>query len=345
MGGFFLPGITLVSAPTRLEGLRRRWGTAGQAKFRLKRAHVQEMALRAPPAQGKQAANRQSSRTQQAAAPAPQQQAEFEDYLEEEDVYKSVIDLLEDELQFGLPVRRVDRAYVPNFDFGGSEVVVVVGQDGLVANTAKYVGNVPIVAINPDPARIDGVLLPFAVRDARTIVRRVLDGKAKRRPVTLAEVTLNDAQRMLAFNDFFVGAASHVSARYVLEAGGRSEPQSSSGVLVSTGAGSTGWLSSVFNMAGGLARFLGQPTGAKPQLAWEDRRLVWAVREPFVSKRSQASLVAGWLDEGSELVLESLMPESGVIFSDGIESDFLPFTSGTIARVRVSSQVANLVVG
>ena len=339
-----LPGITIVSAPTRMEGLRRRWGTKGQAKFLMERAHVQEQERREGPAAQRKRGQGGVAQAK-AARRSVQQQAEFGDYEEEEAIYKDVVDELEDELQFGLPVRRVDRSFVPNYDFGSSEVVVVVGQDGLVANTAKYVGNVPIVAINPDPARIDGVLLPFQVKAARTIVRRVLDGKSKQRAVTLAEVSLNDSQRLLAFNDLFIGAASHVSARYVLETATGSEAQSSSGIIVSTGAGSTGWMSSVFNMAQGLAQFQGQDAGPRPALAWEDRRLIWTVREPFVSKRSQANLVAGWVDDVSELVIESLMPDGGVIFSDGIESDFLPFTSGTIARVRVSAQRANLVVG
>jgi NAD kinase len=337
------PGITIVSAPTRMEGLRRRWGTKGQAKFLLARAHVQEQERRQGPATRQKRSR--GTMSQKAAAPAVQQQADFEDYEVEDAIYQDVVDVLEDELQFGLPVRRVDRSFVPNYDFGLSQVVVVVGQDGLVANTAKYVGNVPIVAINPDPARIDGVLLPFQVKAARTIVRRVLDGKSKQRAVTLAEASLNDSQRLLAFNDLFIGAASHVSARYVLETATASEAQSSSGIIVSTGAGSTGWMSSVFNMARGLAQFQGQDAVPRPALAWEDRRLVWTVREPFISKRSQANLVAGWIDDANELVIESLMPDGGVIFSDGIESDFLPFTSGTIARVRVSAQRANLVVG
>jgi len=341
-----LPGIALVYAPTRLEGLRRRWGTKGQAKFRLGRARAHELAVRAG---GAATANQMQRGRKHAQAPvhqqAVQQQAEFEDYEQEDQLQHHVIDRLEDELQFGLPVKRVERSFVPNFDFKNCEVVVVVGQDGLVANTAKYVGDLPIVAVNPDPQRIDGVLLPFQVNQARTMVRRTLDGKHQSRPVTLAEAELNDGQKLRAFNDFFVGAASHVSARYVLEAGGQSEPQSSSGVLIATGAGSTGWLSSVFNMAGGLADFLGGELPTRPQMTWEDRRLAWVVREPFVSKRSQASLVAGWLDEGEELIVESLMPDGGVIFSDGIESDYLPFTSGTIARLRVSPQRANLVVG
>ena len=238
----------------------------------------------------------------------------------------------------------LDRSFVPNFDFWSCAVVVVVGQDGLVANTAKYVGGKPIVAINPDPHRIDGTLLPFQLKQARNIVGRVLDGRFQQRRVTLAEVNLNDGQKMLAFNDFFLGASSHVSARYTLAVGGRSEPQSSSGVLISTGAGSTGWLSSVFNMTAGVAQLLGAEAEGRIQLSWEDRRLIWAVREPFVSKTSQASLVAGVLEERQEVVLESLMPEGGVIFSDGIETDFLPFISGTIAHVAASEQTANLVI-
>jgi hypothetical protein len=341
-----LPGIALVFAPTRLEGLRRRWGTKGQAKFRLKQAHAHELALRAGPAAAANQMQRRSQHVQeQVKQPHVQQQALFEDYEQEDLLQRDVIDELEDELQFGLPVKRVERSFVPNFDFRTCEVVVVVGQDGLVANTAKYVGELPIVAINPDPQRIDGVLLPFKVAQARTIVRRVLDGKHQQRSVTLAEAELNDGQKLLAFNDFFVGAASHVSARYVLESGDHSEPQSSSGILVATGAGSTGWLSSVFNMAGGISQFLFSESFTRPTMDWEDRRLMWVVREPFVSKRSQANLVCGWLDEGEELIVESLMPDGGVIFSDGVESDFLPFTSGTIARLRISPQRANLVVG
>jgi hypothetical protein len=206
------------------------------------------------------------------------------------------------------------------------------------------VGSLPIVAINPDPERIDGILLPFGVRDARRVVSSVLSSRFESRAVTLAGVSLNDGQQMLAFNDFFIGAGSHVSARYTIEVGGRAEPQSSSGVLVSTGAGSTGWMSSVFNMTAGVAQMLGQEVGERIRLDWGDRRLLWAVREPFVSKSSRASLVAGLLGDGQQIVIESLMPSGGVIFSDGIEADFLPFNTGTIATVSASARAARLVV-
>jgi hypothetical protein len=79
-------------------------------------------------------------------------------------------------------------------------------------------------------------------------------------------------------------------------------------------------------------------------MPWEDRRLVYVVREPFVSRHSQAGIVAGMLESGQELVLESLMPSGGAVFSDGMESDFLQFNSGAIATVRAADQRARLVV-
>jgi NAD kinase len=330
------PGIAIITRKTRMQGLLARWATRGQAKFRLKQSKLQERAR----------SSQQITDTMVA-----QSDEEFESLEDEDDTYQRAIGKLHQAIDFGLPIQIVDREFVPNFDFARFEVVVVIGQDGLVANAAKYVGAVPIVAINPDPRTIDGILLPFKLSDARRVVGRVLDGKYTTRDVTLAEVNLPDGQKLRAFNDFFLGASSHVSARYKLwtEKLGhppimsRSEVQSSSGVLVSTGAGSTGWMSSVFNMAAGIARYTGSEVQKPPPLNWEDRALIWAVREPFISKSSQAGYVMGRLAEENNLVVESMMPAEGVIFSDGVAADFLEFNSGAIARFGVSPQRARLV--
>src|SRR5438552_12982244 len=105
-------------------------------------------------------------------------------------------------------------------------------------------------------------------------------------------------------------------------------------------------------MAAGLAQIGGEKTrggasaaGVQPvRLKWEDPRLAFVVREPFVSKHSGASIVAGMIEPRQELILESLMPADGVIFSDGIEADFLQFNSGTVARIRAAREKARLVV-
>jgi hypothetical protein len=228
--------------------------------------------------------------------------------------------------------------------FTGTDVIVPVGQDGLVANTAKYVGEQPIVAVNPDPERFDGILLRYTPAETRAALVALLEGKAGERRVTLAEAALEDGQRLLAFNDLFIGARTHVSARYKIGYGGQSEPHSSSGVLVSTGAGSTGWLSSVFAMAGAVAQFSGGQAGRALRLDWEDPRLVFVVREPYVSRHSRAGIAAGLVEAGGELVLESQMPSGGVIFSDGVEADALDFNSGARVHIRAAERKTHLVV-
>lgn len=322
--------IVLVRRPTRLDGLRRRFNTAGQAKFYLGSAAKQEAAGVAPGGGGRARASA-----------VDDAKKVFDDLEREDDLYQDALAKLRRDLADLLPLQEADRTLLPTLTLGPGDVIVTVGQDGLVANAAKYALARPIVAVNPDPATIDGVLLPFRVDGARGAVQRVLASRATVKHVTFAEAILSDGQRLLAFNDLFVGQRTHVSARYQLTVGERVERQSSSGVLVSTGAGSTGWLSSVYHMAAGVVRGKAEPL----RLAWDDRRLAYVVREPFVSKTSAAGIVCGLLPDGGELVVESAMPEGGVVFSDGVEADFLQFNTGATLRVRAARERATLVVG
>ncbi len=71
--------------------------------------------------------------------------------------------------------------------------------------------------------------------------------------------------------------------------------------------------------------------------------LWFTVREPFVSKTSQATLVFGQIASNQHLIITSQMPENGVIFSDGIENDYLAFNSGSIATVGLAERKAHLI--
>jgi NAD kinase len=301
--------VVLVTRKTRLEGLIERYNTRAQAKFSLEHAGL-----------------------------------DFADYEREHDTYQRSLDGVRAQLEGAFKVQQLERALVPTYLFAPTDVIVVLGQDGTVANAAKYVGAQPVIGVNPDPERFDGVLLPFRVAALTAALAATAQGTASVREVTLARVTLNDGQTLLAFNELFVGARTHVSAQYRLRsARAEWETQSSSGLLVSTGAGSTGWLSSVFTGASAVARAAGGQGGEAPAMRWEDPRLFFVVREPFVSRHSQASQTAGWVDE--RLQVESLMPSGGVIFSDGMEDDALRFTSGLTASISASPQRARLVVG
>jgi hypothetical protein len=189
------------------------------------------------------------------------------------------------------------------------------------------------------------MLLPFTVSDFPEAVEQVMADKYPARKVSLAEAKLKDGQRLLAFNDLFIGAATHVSARYRIQWQDASEEQSSSGIIVSTKAGSTGWLSSIFNMSDGIRRILthSPKSSVAGQVNMQENQLFFAVREPFRSQRTRVDLVGGYLWGSDALIVESYMPTNGVIFSDGIESDFLSFNSGNIATIGIAPETATLV--
>jgi NAD kinase len=271
---------------------------------------------------------------------------DFNDYQAEHEAYSTARHAVLEVLAAHGRYQAVDRALVPNFVFAPDDVVIALGQDGIVANTLKYLEGQPLVGINPEPARFDGVLLPFQALDLARIFADVLHDRRDTKSITIAQAALSDGQVLLAVNDFFIGPRSHTSARYKITLAGKSEVQSSSGVIVSTGLGSTAWLKSIATGSMAVAQALGARGGEAhyDSLPWDSAQLRFAVREPFPSVSSQASLVFGTVAAGAALELRSMMGGNGVIFSDGIEADFLEFNSGVEARICTSRRVGHLVV-
>ena len=76
----------------------------------------------------------------------------------------------------------------------------------------------------------------------------------------------------------------------------------------------------------------------------KDNELLFTVREPFKSIRTQIDITKGIISENQNLILESYMPTNGIIFSDGIEKDFLKFNSGAIATIGLSDEKTNLIM-
>jgi NAD kinase len=317
--------VIIVIGKTRLEQLIERFNTKAQARFYIEHSG-----------------------------------GDFNEYeLEHEEFHKSlkVVSLIASKQA---KMKMIERKFLPNFLFSDRDIVVALGQDGLVANTAKYINGLPLLGVNPDLKRNDGVLLPFSKDTFEQGLASVFSDHYNQKQVTMAQATTHDGQTLLAFNDLFIGPASHTSARYKISYGTRSENHSSSGLIVSTGAGSTGWLSSVVNMSNGTqSSFFNAAKNSfskgdmkasrstknerQIKMNWEENRLAFVVREPFQSKHSQISLTAGYITERESLQLESHMPFNGVVFSDGIEADFLQFNAGCKLEISIAKQKANIV--
>ena len=293
--------IILITRKTRLAELIRKYNTPAQAKFYLE--HLG---------------------------------ADFSDYTQEDIIYSQAVRLVARTAEKYGRLQQIDRDFLPNMIFGARDTVIAVGQDGLVANTLKYLNGQPLIGVNPDPCRWDGCLLPFEAQDMETVLPKVLAQKRPLREITMARAVTQSGQAMLAVNDLFIGQKTHVSARYRLAWNQRQENQSSSGILISTGLGSTGWRRSVLTQAAGIAQSFGRSPFAESPQAWDDPALTFLVREPFPSRTTQTNLIYGRLQKNDTLKILSQMPENSVVFSDGIESDAIEFNAGTEITIQTA---------
>ena len=300
---FTLPRVVLVTRRSLLEQLLAHHGTRSQARFYLESRHE-----------------------------------EIESYEEAHARFEAGLATVVRAIRPDQRRVRVDRDQLDRFLFAPDDLILVVGQDGLVPNVAKYLDGQKVAGINPDPERYDGVLCPHTPAAAAEILAWSSGGGAPERfrveRRTMAVARREDGQQLLALNEIFVGHTTHQSARYAIEVGGARERHSSSGVICATGTGSTGWALSIARQRG-IDKRLPAP---------EERRLTWFVREPFPSVSTQTALSFGMVQGGERLFLHSEMGAGGVVFADGIEADRLEFLSGHRVEVGVAGKELCLVV-
>ncbi|MFE9428711.1 hypothetical protein ACFYNO_37850 [Kitasatospora sp. NPDC006697] len=231
---------------------------------------------------------------------------------------------------------KVERGDLDRFLFTPQDLVAVVGQDGLVANVAKYLTGQPVIGIDAEPGRNPGVLVRHRPGDTAELLRLAAapgaGGALEER--TMVEAVADDTQRLLALNEIYLGQRGHQTARYRLAPPGTAgEAQASSGVLVGTGTGATGWCRSAW-----LERrsTLALPAPAAPELAW-------FVREAWPSPVTGTTLVEGSCAAGEELAL-TVESDHLVAFGDGVESDALQLTWGQTVRLRVAGERLRMLV-
>jgi NAD kinase len=225
----------------------------------------------------------------------------------------------------------VRRADLDRFLFAPEDVIVAVGQDGLVANVAKYLTGQPVLGVNPAPDLYDGVLVRVGLNRLGAVLPACLHGDVAVENRTMVEGVMDTGEKLLALNELFVGHRSHQSARYRLAIGDTAEDHSSSGLIVASGTGATGW-----------ARSIMEATGQQVALTPQERAVGYFVREPFPSIATGTTLRAGKLDQ-TALQVTSRMNDGGVIFADGIEQDFLPFDWGRQVSIAHSERVLRLI--
>lgn len=231
-------------------------------------------------------------------------------------------------------IATVNRRNLDRFMFGPNDIIIAIGQDGLVANLAKYLTGQAVIGITPDPEKSEGVLTPLSVDVLPKLLLSLQHQNVGFEKRTMVKARLDDGQTLLALNEVFLGHKSHQSARYIISINQKEEYQSSSGVIVSTGTGLTGWAKSILNA-----------THREVAMEPSDRRATFFAREPWPSRISGTELSYGNINGRNNLLITSRMNAGGVIFADGIEQDFLHFNWGSKVEVGLADNTLNLVSG
>ena len=227
----------------------------------------------------------------------------------------------------------VERADLAHFLFAPDDLVVVVGQDGLVANAAKYLTGQRVIGLNPEPTINPGILVRHPVTSCSALLAATVANRVQIEQRTMVQASTDDGQQLLALNEIYLGHPSHQSARYQLQApDGDPERQSSSGILIGTGTGATGWCRSAWQERQSP---LGLPAPTDPALCW-------FVREAWPSPATGTSHTEGLLlaDQALHVTSET---DGLVLFGDGIEADRITVAWGQRTSIRTASQTLALV--
>lgn len=293
------PRVVLVHRRTELDELVARHGTRGQAAFFLR-------------SRGRR--------------------------IEDPDVRHQAMQYAIGTLSAAIPARwrraMVERAELSRYVFEPSDIIVAAGQDGLVANLAKYLDGQIVIGINPEPGRNPGVLVRHPPEEASALLATAssLAAADHLEELTMVEAGTDDGQSLVALNEIFIGQPSHQTARYTLVLpDGRAEPQASSGLIVSTGTGATGWCRSAWHERRSK---LALPGPAEPRLAW-------FVREAWPSPATGTTCTEGDLIAGQAVSI-SAESDQLVLFGDGIETDAIPLSWGQAARIELSAKTLRL---
>lgn len=243
----------------------------------------------------------------------------YESHLRQQEA-AAVLKRLFREYQF-IPWENLTKEAVRKFD-----AVISAGGDDSIQYVSHFLDQTLIIGFNTDEVLSEGVLLPFNSRNIESALKNMENGNFAVENWTMLEARLTNCNVPLAMGQYFIGSDDPEGmSTYVIGYRGQTEKQKSSGILIATGAGSTGWYNSIY-----YDRY--KKDGFFPTT---ERVAKFIVREIQRGRLTNHSLLEGTLEEGEELVIHSLNRGIGRFGVDA--SSKYDFKRGETAAVRLSN--------
>jgi NAD kinase len=205
------------------------------------------------------------------------------------------------------------------------DLVISIGGDGTALSASHYLEEKPLLAVNSDPNKSEGALTTLSVGELEEKLEEVKKG-FEIEYLERIEVYINGKrQDFLALNDVFIAnEKAYLISKYKLSFNGEQEEQMSSGIIFSTGTGSTAW----FKSAGGT------PFSAQSKF------IKMIVREPYHGRNMKFSLVQETIREKDDVEIEIL--SDSVLAIDSIRE--FKLKKGDKVKIKISDKPLKRIV-
>jgi hypothetical protein len=222
--------------------------------------------------------------------------------------------------------------------FGAASLIIAFGGDNHFQFVAQQVGGrTPVWGVNSDPCTSFGALLGVDAAGIAGALDRLARGDYRFEPWTRVVVEVDGVTLPPALCDVFLGERERrFMSRHRLEfvPGGATEVQSmeqkSSGLLIATGAGSSGWSTSA-------ARYLFPGGISFPRTDRAARYLLTEASSALPGfKGGVPPWSTGTLLQDGELVVHSLNDSDGLVSVDSLTD--APFPRGSKAVIRIAPE-------
>lgn len=212
-----------------------------------------------------------------------------------------------------------------------ADLVISLGGDDHFKYVSHFLENEVIAGINSDTFSSEGNLCYFT--DAADVLAAI-KGKFTVENWTRLQASVNGEKVQKATGDYSLGEyVEQFMSSYAIEYRGDKEEQKSSGVMVMTGAGSSGW-------GGDEARYLHPEGIAFPRTA---RIARFIVKTPHHGKYSGLTMLEGVIEAGEELIVHSLNKRQGIVAVDSLEN--YEFNRPRTAVIKISETPLRVLAG
>ena len=202
-----------------------------------------------------------------------------------------------------------------------ADLVIAAGGDGTFLRTAHFIGKTPVLGVNFNPKKKEGFLMQANKKNFEKRIKQILKNRFKILNVTRIEPKINRKKLDLALNEIFVAhKKAYKTSRLTIILKNKKEFQKSSGVIISTGAGSYAWTKS----CGGKS------------LPLNSKKFQYLVREPCKGKLLKPKLKKGILGKNQKIKIRSEM-NNCIVVMDSLSKEY-SLKKGQTLTMKISNK-------